>query len=593
MYRTPQDDGEEVEHQVDQEKPQRRKRAAPEQQSDLQYYGEEEPQHPKIRRASLHLDPATISPSTSAKLARIEKPLHHYSSSQTAKEKLSETSTRMPRVERPRPVGRAAPRLTPPERRRMIEEEEEPTTNRIMVAQRKRKAVYEPPISQQRTRPKGAQSRPPIRYPQQKHRRPLSLVLIGSGIVLLLILLPLIAHNILVQPRTSSSIITNGGTHIGSVPIETGQKALDTSHDLVIVPPNSDHPAPPVYATSAYLLDADTGQVLYAHNAFMHLPMLSTTKLMTAALASEMGNLNQKITITPAIANDLNQQLSADSSVMGVKKGETYTLRDLLYGLFLVSGNDAAIVIADGLSGNLPTFVARMNARAAQLGMHDTHYMNPHGLLMNNHYSSAHDLAIIGKFTLGIPAIHQISGTREYIIPQTGEHATHDLINGNQFLWWYPGVDAGKPGYDGVNDFIQVISVVRNNHHLIGVTMNTADWWTDMRDLMNWGFNSYTWVSPRTTYLNNQPIPYAADWNYFVKDQPTNAIPIGNQGRYYIASGYSISGLLLTYFDKNEGLKKFGYPEGPVKAASSSLLTQKFVHGNIQCDLTTQQCKAG
>jgi len=268
-------------------------------------------------------------------------------------------------------------------------------------------------------------------------------------------------------------------------------------------------------------------------------------------------------------------------------------LRDLLYGLLLVSGNDAAIVIADGLDGNLPTFVAKMNARSAQLGMHDTHYMNPHGLLMNNHYSSAHDLAIIGEYALKQPALHQISSTREYIIPQMADHAAHDLINGNQFLWWYPGVDAGKPGYDGVNDFVQVISVVRNNHHLIGVTMNTIDWWTDMRNLMNWGFNTFNWTSPRNTYLSNQPIPYAYDWNYFVKDKPENTILLGSQGRYYIYSGYSITGPMLPYFDKNGGLKKFGYPQGPVQTLTGPLIIQKFEHGNIQCDLTTTQCKTG
>jgi D-alanyl-D-alanine carboxypeptidase len=217
--------------------------------------------------------------------------------------------------------------------------------------------------------------------------------------------------------------------------------------------------------------------------------------------------------------------------------------------------------------------------------------MNPHGLLMNNHYSSAHDLAIIGEYAFKQPVLHQISSTREYMIPQMADHAAHDLINGDQFLWWYPGVDAGKPGYDGANDFVQVISVVRNNHHLIGVTMNTIDWWTDMRDLMNWGFNTFTWVSPRSTYLNNQPIPYSYDWNYFVKDKLENTIPLGSQGRYYIYSGYSITGPMLPYFDKNGGLKKFGYPQGPIQTLTGSLITQKFDHGNIQCDFTTTQCK--
>jgi D-alanyl-D-alanine carboxypeptidase len=591
MNKTPRNDDENPEQHPHTEEPQRRQKAAFSQTSNLtpQYYGEEEPQQPKIRRASLHLDPGRIAPSTSARLTRVEKPLYRHSSIE--KTTLSETAVPPPRIEDPEtgemPALTSTSELTTP-----APSEERQTTghHKIMVTQRKRKAIYEPP-SQPRRRPKK-----PYIYnrPRKKNRlrallRDKSLLLIACGFVLLLIVLPLLSH---LRSGQTTNVAPNKGTSIGAATGGAGQKLPDTDHDIVIVPPKGDHPAPPVYATSAFLMDADTGQVLYAHNPFMHLPMLSTTKLMTATIAVEEGNLNQKITITDAIAHDLSQ-LSADSSVMGVKKGETYTLRDLLYGLMLVSGNDAAIVIADGLNGNLPAFVAKMNAKAAQLGMHDTHYMNPHGLLQDNHYSSAHDLAIIGKYAFSQPTLHQISGTKVYTIPQTNEHPMNSLLNGNQFLWWYPGVDAGKPGYDGVRDFVQVISVVRNNHHLIGVTMNTVDWWTDMRDLMNWGFSNFSWVSPRDDYEQNLSVPYAADWNYFDKDQPDNTISIGNQGRYYIYSGYSINNPMLSYFDKNGSLKKFGYPIGPAKVSTSTLMTQQFEHGNIQCDLTTKQCKAG
>ena len=97
-------------------------------------------------------------------------------------------------------------------------------------------------------------------------------------------------------------------------------------------------------------------------------------------------------------------------------------------------------------------------------------------------------MAILGLYSLSNPIIHQISGTRTYHINQTPQHPARDFINGNQLLWWYSGVDAGKPGYDAASNFVQVISCVRNDHHLIGVTIHTIDWWTDMRDLPNWGF---------------------------------------------------------------------------------------------------------
>ena len=386
-------------------------------------------------------------------------------------------------------------------------------------------------------------------------------------------------------PVTLSS---SGTTQTTQVP--TANQIPPGAHKLVIIPQDKDHPAPPVLATSAYLLDADSGNTLYAYNPFMRLPMLSTTKLMTASLAVQSGNLDQKITITSAMSSDISK-LSADSALFGVKKGETYTLRDLLYGLLFVSGNDAAIAIADGLDGNLQNFVAQMNQKAHQLGMYDTHFVNPHGLLDPGQYSCAHDLAILGKYSMSLPLLHNISGQNSYHIPAGGNHPERFLINENQFMWWYPGVDGGKTGYDGAKDFIQVMSVTRNNHHLIGVVMHTNDWWTDMRDLMNWGFDSFTWISPRDVDANQHPIPYDNLWNYFASDTQTVTIPTADKGRYYVYTGYSISGPIMAYFDKNGGLGKFGYPIKMPVAATAIITSQQFQHATIQCNTANGLCQ--
>jgi D-alanyl-D-alanine carboxypeptidase len=164
------------------------------------------------------------------------------------------------------------------------------------------------------------------------------------------------------------------------------------------------------------------------------------------------------------------------------------------------------------------------------------------------------------------------------------------MFNGNQFLWWYPGVDGGKPGWDGGSNFIQVVSVTRNHHHLIGVTMHTNDWWTDMRDLMNWGFNSFQWVSPHESDLVS-PIPYDSDWNFFARDTKTVTVPTADSGRYYVYTGYSISGIILNYFDKNGGLQKFGYPESLPKATETTTVSQRFDRGTLQCDTASRLCK--
>lgn len=413
-------------------------------------------------------------------------------------------------------------------------------------------------------------------------------IIIGIFALIILIVVPVLTHA--GQASTSTSVTQSGSTSASGQSTAGVQSAPGNAHELVIVPPNSDHPAPPVLATSAYLLDGDTGATYYAYNPFMHLPMLSTTKLMTATLAAQQGNLDQSITITDAMSRDI-AQLSADSALFGIKKGETYTLRDLLYGLLYASGNDAAIAIADALGGSLPAFVAQMNQKAQSLGLADTHFMNPHGLLEPGQYSCAHDLALLGHYSLSLPALHNISSGKVYHIAQGGNHPARVLINENQFLWWYPGVDGGKTGYDGQADFIQVMSVTHNNHHLIAVVMHTNDWWTDMRDLINWGFDTFTWISPHDLDSAQNPIPYDALWNFFARDTKQNTIPTANRGRYYIYTGYSISGPIMTYFDANGGLQKFGYPIKMPTVAAGPVVSQQFQQGTIQCIVTNNNCR--
>ncbi|HYL43882.1 MAG TPA: D-alanyl-D-alanine carboxypeptidase family protein [Ktedonobacteraceae bacterium] len=519
---------------------QRRKRqAVPLRHQETPYYSDEHPEIPKIRRASLSLD-------------------------QTRQQTGVEEDEQADIHERIRHTRRT-PRLRPPQRE----------INKIPEARHPHNRVYTPPPPA-RHRPRARQRRS---FTNLSRRQPI--IIIGM-LLLAILIIGVIAFNAARSQTTSKDISSNGGT------VPTGIQQSGNPYELIILPTDTDHPAPPVFAASAYLLDADTGATLYAYNPFMHLPMMSTTKLMTAVLAIEYGNLDQQITITAALNNDISH-LSADSTLFGLKKGETYTLRDMLYGLLLLSGNDAAIAIADTLAGNLPNFVAQMNQRAHQLGLLDTHYMNPHGLLATDHYSSARDLAILGRYSMSLPLLHKISGTETYVIPKTATHPEHDLINGNQFLWWYPGVDGGKPGYDGASNFVQVISCTRNHHHLIGVVMHTINWWTDMRDLMNWGFDNFTWISPHDVDSQQNPIPFDYLWNYFVSDKKESTVDT-RLGRYYIYTGFSVSGAILTYFDQKGGLHHFGYPTSLPTASDKSLLIQHFTQGTIQCDLTSKQC---
>lgn len=423
----------------------------------------------------------------------------------------------------------------------------------------------------------------PAKRPMLARKR--TWVILGALGLLLVIVMQAIFHspsapvlNIRQNPTLSS---------VSSMPAASPRDP----HDLVITPPNTDHPAPPVFATSAYLLDEDHETTLYVQNPFMHLPMLSTTKLMTATIAVEKGNLDQQVTISPVMQQEIDQ-LSADSALFGVKQGQTYTLRDLIYGLLYTSGNDAALVIANAVGGNVANFVAEMNQQAQLWGLHDTHFVNPHGLLDPGQYSCAHDLAILGQNSLHLPTLQQISNARTYHIAAGGNHGERALINENQFLWWYPGATGGKTGYDGVSDFVQVISVTRDNHHLIGVVMHTDNWWTDMRDLMDYGSSDYTWTSPRDVDDSGHPVPFDNLWHFFASDTTHVTVPAGKQGRYYVYTGYTVSGAILTYFDQQGGLAKFGFPIKMPVSSGKTLVTQQFQQGSIQCNTATQQCRA-
>jgi D-alanyl-D-alanine carboxypeptidase len=231
-----------------------------------------------------------------------------------------------------------------------------------------------------------------------------------------------------------------------------------------------------------------------------------------------------------------------------------------------------------------------MNQEAVKLGLNDTHFMNPHGLLATEHFSSAHDLVLLAKYSLSVPSIYTISNTREYDIPKNDLHDEHTMLNGNQFMWWYPGVDGGKPGWDAASNFVQVISCVRNHRHLIGAVMHTTDWWTDMRNLMNWGFHTFDWQSPYESNSASNPVPFAVAWNYFSMDKREKTIPTVDKGRYYIYTGYSISDPIMTYFDKNGGLNTFGFPVSQAKTLRDSVLSQKFEHSTILCNQKIQAC---
>jgi serine-type D-Ala-D-Ala carboxypeptidase (penicillin-binding protein 5/6) len=250
-------------------------------------------------------------------------------------------------------------------------------------------------------------------------------------------------------------------------------------------------PLPRIQATAAFVFDGDTGAVYFASHADAQLAMASCTKIMTAYVAVHHASPDQVVTIGADAASYVNP----DNSYMGLSAGEQLTLRDLLYGLLLPSGNDAAIAIADAVGGSESHFVAMMNDEARALGLTHTHFANPHGLDAAGHYTSARDLAVLAAYALHDPFIAQAAATFQYDIPKTATHKHYYLTNFNSLLPGalapYPGAVGLKPGNTGAAGWCEAFAARRDGHLIVGVVLGDPTWSvrnSDMHLLLDWGF---------------------------------------------------------------------------------------------------------
>ena len=233
------------------------------------------------------------------------------------------------------------------------------------------------------------------------------------------------------------------------------------------------------HAAAAVLMDAGSGRVLYEHSAHEALPIASTTKLMTALVALESGHaLDEAVTVLP-------QWTGAEGSSLYLRPGEVLTLEDLLYGLLLRSGNDAALAVAGYCAGSVEAFVARMNRKAEALGMKDTHFTNPSGLDGEGHASSAYDMALLARACLDNEELRQIVST------QSASRAGRVLTNHNKLLWRYEGCIGLKTGYTQRAGRTLVSAAERAGLTLVCVTLNDPNDWTDHAALLDWGFAWY------------------------------------------------------------------------------------------------------
>ncbi|HEY7801213.1 MAG TPA: D-alanyl-D-alanine carboxypeptidase family protein [Dehalococcoidia bacterium] len=244
--------------------------------------------------------------------------------------------------------------------------------------------------------------------------------------------------------------------------------------------------APPaITAKSAVVIDGDTGRVLYDLGAHDRRPPASVTKIMTALLTIEHGDLGR------TVVSDVDATTMVGSSVMGLRPGVPITIEDLLYGLMLPSGNDAAVLLAENVDGSVPAFVAEMNKKAKELGLKDTHFANPHGLDDPNHYSSAYDLARLARYAMQEPEFAKIVSTQDWHLAPPSDY---DLHNGNSLLETYPGADGVKIGWTDNAGWTLVASAQRDGHRLYVTVLDSTDRDADATALFDWAFSGYSWV---------------------------------------------------------------------------------------------------
>lgn len=237
-------------------------------------------------------------------------------------------------------------------------------------------------------------------------------------------------------------------------------------------------------AKSAILIDADTNMVLYEKNAEAKLPMASTTKIMTAILAIENLDLDSIISVD-------ERAYAVEGSSMYLGIGENISVRNLVYGLMLSSGNDAAVELSILMAGSPEKFADLMNAKAVEIGALNTNFVNPNGLPAKNHYTTAHDLALIASYAMQNETFREIVSTESKKIPWEGKAWDRLLKNKNKILWQYEGGNGIKTGYTDAAGRCLVSSAKRDGMQLICVVLNCPDMFGDSMDMLDYGFANY------------------------------------------------------------------------------------------------------
>ena len=320
-------------------------------------------------------------------------------------------------------------------------------------------------------------------------------------------------------------------------------------------------------AQKAIVMDSLTGAVLYEKRADEKSLIASTTKIMTALIVCEQCNVLDRMTIP-------KEAVGIEGSSMYLQEGEVLAIQELLYGLMLCSGNDAAVALAIYCGGTVEGFAQLMNDKARMLGMKNSHFVNPHGLDAPDHYSTARDLALLASYAMDNPIFAKTVSTKRITV------GDRYLTNHNKLLWQSEGVDGVKTGFTKAAGRILVSSAVRDGRRLVVVTIDDGDDWADHKRLYEDGFSHYV----MQTIVSEGEILGSAE------------VFGGEESQVKLLSAESVSFALTRNEQVEVRLPAKGFYYAPVVAGGDAGLAYIYINGEpvgkikIVFETTVEQC---
>ena len=311
-------------------------------------------------------------------------------------------------------------------------------------------------------------------------------------------------------------------------------------------------------ASSAILIEAESGEVVFEKNADQVMFPASTTKILTVLLGLTIGKTNNMLDEIITVSGDA-VNIPDDSSTIPLAAGETIRFEDLLYATMVRSGNEGANAIAEAISGSIPDFVDLMNQPAQFFGCTSTHFANPHGLHDENHYTTARDMAIIAREAMNNSTFRQIAATTSYALPKSNEHSARTVNNNKNALmvqgennqYYYGYANGIKTGSHSQAGDCYVGSASKNGVNLISVVFfsSSTGRWTDTKRLMEYGFSQYTSVSPVELYDMN---PIILETTGFSMDDPD----LGRLPLYLVPMDSSATASIVATYSQVEAMAR-------------------------------------